>query len=105
MKPGHAIYDTVFVISEAKLVSFGNNKKNAFYKLSSLRAMPPEGLVVLSSAHQIDPGNDTNKASSFLIPECSNTERRNGSSWDELRGHESVQIKESHACLCFVRQR
>jgi hypothetical protein len=40
VKPGHAIYDTVFVISEAKLVSFGNNNKKNTLSINYLASGP-----------------------------------------------------------------
>lgn len=52
-----------------------------------------EGLVVLFFVYRVDLGNDINKVSLFLILNGSSIrkiEYRNGSSWDEFRGYESV---------------
>lgn len=50
MKPGHAIYDTVFVISKGKLVSVGNKKYFLKYLASQGKVI---WMIVFTSAHQI----------------------------------------------------
>lgn len=45
-KAGHTLFDALFVISQGKLVSV-QEKKNPFYKMPSLRVMPPGWLLLL----------------------------------------------------------